>query len=321
MNENTKFKVSVRCFTYNQADYITDTMDGFTMQQTNFPFVCCIVDDASTDGEQNVITNYVDKNFNFSEEVGSYKIETDYAFISFAQHCQNKNCYFAVLLLKENLYSKNEKDKKHEYISEWVNPCDYIAICEGDDYWIDSKKLQVQVDFMNTHSDYSLCYHDAFYYMQESRKVRIFVNMFDRDVDLSTEQAITNWAAPTASILYRKSLYDGYPSNLAKIYSRDYSLMLILLSRGKVRYIDRIMSVYRRTEKGVTSTTDMSFAYSEHIRLLVSYDKFTENKYHDIILKRIKFLKKLIAYIEVRHHYKVYKIFSILPFLFRKFLK
>lgn len=57
MNENTKFKVSVRCFTYNQADYITDTMDGFTMQQTNFPFVCCIVDDASTDGEQNVITN------------------------------------------------------------------------------------------------------------------------------------------------------------------------------------------------------------------------------------------------------------------------
>ena len=57
MNENTKFKVSVHCLTYNQADYITDAMDGFTMQQTNFPFVCCIVDDASTDGEQKVITN------------------------------------------------------------------------------------------------------------------------------------------------------------------------------------------------------------------------------------------------------------------------
>ena len=50
-----KFKVCVRCFTFNQADYIEDAMNGFTMQQTDFPFVCCIVDDASTDEEQKVI--------------------------------------------------------------------------------------------------------------------------------------------------------------------------------------------------------------------------------------------------------------------------
>ena len=53
--EYPKFKVCCRCFTFNQAKYITDTMDGFTMQQTSFPFVCTIVDDASTDGEQEVI--------------------------------------------------------------------------------------------------------------------------------------------------------------------------------------------------------------------------------------------------------------------------
>ena len=49
------FKVCVRCFTFNQANYIEDAMNGFTMQQTDFPFVCCIVDDASTDEEQRVI--------------------------------------------------------------------------------------------------------------------------------------------------------------------------------------------------------------------------------------------------------------------------
>ena len=49
--EYPKFKVCVRCFTFNQAKYIEETMNGFVMQQTDFPFVCCIVDDASTDGE------------------------------------------------------------------------------------------------------------------------------------------------------------------------------------------------------------------------------------------------------------------------------
>ena len=59
--EYPKFKVTVSCMTYNQSKYITDAMNGFTMQQTDFPFVCTIVDDASTDGEQQVIKQYVEE--------------------------------------------------------------------------------------------------------------------------------------------------------------------------------------------------------------------------------------------------------------------
>ena len=66
--EYPKFKVCCMCFTFNQAKYITDAMNGFTMQQTSFPFVCTIVDDASTDGEQEVIKQYVDENFDFSPD-------------------------------------------------------------------------------------------------------------------------------------------------------------------------------------------------------------------------------------------------------------
>ena len=73
-----KFKVFVKCFTFNQAKYIEETMKGFTIQHTNFPFVCCIVDDASTDGEQLVIIEYIKENFDITNTIVAYKKETDY---------------------------------------------------------------------------------------------------------------------------------------------------------------------------------------------------------------------------------------------------
>ena len=149
--EYPKFKVCCRCSTFNQAKYITDAMNGFTMQQTSFPFVCTIVDDASTDGEQEVIKQYVEDNFDFSEGSAAFNKETDYAFITYAQHKTNKNCYFAVLYLKENHYS--QKKDKCPYLKEWRDGVEYMAICEGDDYWIDSMKIQIQIDYMDNHPD------------------------------------------------------------------------------------------------------------------------------------------------------------------------
>ena len=126
--ENPEFKVFVRCMTYNQSKYIVETMNGFTMQQTDFPFVCCIVDDSSTDGEQKIISKYLNKYFDMSAASGSYTEETDYAYIFFAQHKENKNCYFSVLFLKENLYCKKEEYKKFYYMSRWRNRCKYEDI-------------------------------------------------------------------------------------------------------------------------------------------------------------------------------------------------
>ena len=116
--EYQKFKVCCRCFTFNQAKYITDTMNGFTLQQTTFPFVCTIVDDASTDGEQVIIKQYLKDNFDLSEIAESYEKETDYGFITYARNKNNRNCYFLVLLLKENHYSNPAKfaGKKLEYL-------------------------------------------------------------------------------------------------------------------------------------------------------------------------------------------------------------
>ena len=100
------YLVRAHCATYNHSMYITDALNGFVMQKTNFPFICTIVDDASTDGEQGVINDYVDVHFDHSVETGYKQWETEDAFFTFARHKKNERCHFVVLCLKKNLYKK-----------------------------------------------------------------------------------------------------------------------------------------------------------------------------------------------------------------------
>ena len=118
-----------KCMTYNHHDYIVDAMNGFTMQQTTFPFVAVIVDDASTDGEPEVINNYLKEHIDLSSTSGAKLWENDEARYVFAHHNQNPNCYFGVVFLKTNYYS--QKKSKDPHIDQWFNEVKYIALCEG----------------------------------------------------------------------------------------------------------------------------------------------------------------------------------------------
>ena len=283
--------VSIQCMVYNHEPYLRQCLDGFVMQRTNFKFEAIVHDDVSTDGSAAIIREYAEKYPDIIKPI----YET------------------------ENQYSK--KDGSLDRIMREACNGKYIAICEGDDYWIDPLKLQKQVDFLDANPEYSMCFHNAFYLMYESREVCIFCQKYRSDIDISAVDAISNWTAPTASMPYRSQLYQEYPTELVEIYSGDYSLFLIMFARGKVRYMDHIMSVYRRTEKGITSTVDMKFAYSEHIRFLVSYNLFTKGRYNSIINERVRYLNDLITYIDFRHNHKYYKFVFIIPFLLRKFIK
>lgn len=145
------YKVWVRCVTFNHAPYIKDTMDGFCMQQTDFPFLCVVVDDDSKDGEQEVIRQYLCDHFT----VESIK-ETDDYHLTLARHKNNKNCYFAVYLLKYNHYSINKS--KENYYQELIDKTKYVAFCEGDDYWTDEHKLQKQADALDANPQAMMVY-------------------------------------------------------------------------------------------------------------------------------------------------------------------
>lgn len=239
-----KFKVIVRCFTFNQSRYIEETMNGFTMQQTNFPYVCCIVDDASTDGEQQVIIEYIKEYFDITDTAVAYQKETDYAHVVYAQHKINKNCFFAALFLKENHYS--QRKSKMAYLKEWNDGVPYEALCEGDDYWIATDKLQMQADFLDENPEYGLTYSQAFMCNQNGEIYKSII--LGSSGCHSFSEMIEQNPVPTLSTMFRRALYEKYricikPNPLWKM--GDYPIWLFFSLNSKVHFFEKPLAVYR----------------------------------------------------------------------------
>ncbi len=290
MIEQNKYLVCVRCYTFNQANYIVDALNGFTMQKTSFPFICTILDDASTDGEQEVLSKYLDDNFSLDDTSTYRREETNDYIMVFAQHKNNHNCFFAVYYLKYNHY--RIKKSKLDYIAEWSD-AKYIATCEGDDYWFDRSKLQDQVDFMEQHPEHSLCFcsHRNKYSNGNVNEVIRYPN----DVECCPmKDAIHCGGAymATASMLYRTDMAENRPQWSLGLPIGDLPLMLVLMGRGKCGYINRVMVCYRVSSDG--SWTNLMkkdkkrrlYLFSSVKRMYKEFDKWTKREYHSSIVKR-----------------------------------
>lgn len=255
MNEQEKYdwKVCVRCFTYNHANYIVDAMNGFTMQETSFPYICCIVDDASTDGEQEVIKNYLKEYFDLEDKNAARQEETYEYILTFARHKTNLNCFFAVLALKYNHYgTKQLKARKLEYISEWYDNSKYHALCEGDDYWTYPQKLQYQTNFMETHTEYGLTYGCVEIIDNNSKSTgHTFGGPSER-----FEELIVRSTIPTLTVMLRKELLDNYERDIKPVEQGwlmgDYPRWLYISHESKIKFMPIIMGVYRQLEESVS---------------------------------------------------------------------
>ena len=212
--------VSIFCLTYNHASYIRQCLDGFLMQKATFAYEVIINDDASTDGTTEIIREYEEK----------------YPDII-------KPIYH-----EENLYSKGERGFWNRYCLP-KSKGKYIALCEGDDYWIDPLKLQKQVDFLEGHPEYSMCFHKAkvIYDVQPNKKSTLFENIEERDYTI--DELFLNWIVPTASIVCRRQFLDVIKQSNDFMYM-DGIVVLSMVSLGKVHALSAVMSVYRRLNTG-----------------------------------------------------------------------
>lgn len=243
--------VTIRCLVYNHEPYLRQCLDGFVMQKTNFPFEAIVHDDASTDRSAEIIREYAEKYPDIIKPI----FET------------------------ENQYSK--RDGSIRRIMNENTRGKYVAMCEGDDYWIDPLKLQKQIDFLETNSEYSMCFHNAqMHYENCEKKDKLFSNIKNRDY--TGVEIYANWIVPTASVVFNSSIlfsdrYADVMSNDNFVF-RDTILFLICSEAGKIRGFSDVMSVYRRHNGGITHNVTLS-RITRFINHHLEISKVFGNKY------------------------------------------
>ena len=233
---NNDVLVSVRCAVYNHEPYLRKCLDGFVMQKTDFRFEVIVHDDASTDNSAEIIREY----------------ESRYPEI------------IKPIYQTENQYSKN--DGTIDRIIESVCIRKYVAICEGDDYWIDPHKLQKQVAFLEDHPDYTMCCSDA---VIISPKGELDWCRYSEDTDIPVRDMILGGGdfIQTASLLFRRELMEkDYP----KCCVGDYPLQIFAVLNGKVRWFAEKQVVYRFNSVGSWTSALRTRPLEQRLPMLVS---------------------------------------------------
>lgn len=240
------YQVLVNCMTYNQSKYIEDALNGFAMQQTSFPFVCLVMDDYSSDGEQDVINAWIKRECDMSR---AEYVDLELANVILVPHKTNYNCNFAVYLLKKNLYKS--KDLKFSMVKPWSDLCVYEALCEGDDFWTTTCKLQMQYDYLQQHPEYTAIASNSNVVNECGSFLRKFSKKHSRDISQVKELTLSR-CFHTASILYRrKSYYESIKYNPLNTWDTWRWCSLVVM--GPIRYQETVTCVYRKGV-GVTSS-------------------------------------------------------------------
>ena len=265
MEDKYECMVPVLCTTYNQKKYISTCLDSLVNQKTTFPYEIIVRDDASTDGTSDIVREY----------------------------CKRYPEKIVPLILEENYFQRGLSNLSFEKMFR-MSKGKYIALCEGDDFWTDENKLQKQVDFMEEHPDYSICGH-ASYFATESGMFlnNRFFRLNSGSKDLSVEEILSNWVLSTSSMFYRKSCQQDITIPFqGTCINGDIALMTYLALKGKVYYLDELMSAYRMSSNGSISqkaNSDPDFFKNlrlEYIAMLDRIDAYTQGQYSDTIKKR-----------------------------------
>lgn len=292
MDIDNKYIVATQCFTYNHSQYIEDSLKGFAIQETSFPVVYIIVDDASTDGEQEVLRKWVANSLYYEKGVEKWK-KMSYGYMTFAPLKGNINSLFLILLLSENHYQTGRNKQKLEYISEWLDNAKYHAICEGDDYWIDPLKLQKQVDFLESNPDFGLVYTN--HYNRTGDIITTFKEKGYTSFDeLLVSSGIGTLTSCYKAVLFNQYLKDVHPENKNWLMG-DAPLWKYVAFHSKIKFLPDYTSVYRILENSASHSNDtdkqIAFVNSGYDIQKFFIDKYVldekkRNYYYQIILEK-----------------------------------
>jgi len=220
MNELSRPKVSVSLITYNHADFIEQAIESVLMQETDFEYELVIGEDDSSDGTREIVQSYAEQYPDKIRLLLNDRVNVIYIdgrptgrwnMVNTLQHCNGQ----------------------------------YIAWLDGDDYWTDPQKLQKQTDFLDEHSECSMCYHNTLMVYQDRKHNPIRFNLPVGKKTYSLKDLLKGNFIHLSSVLYRNKLFSGFPDWFCTVAVGDWPLFIMIAQYGDIGYINEIMSIYR----------------------------------------------------------------------------
>lgn len=233
--EGTMPLVSIFCITYNHSNYIRQAIEGFLNQKTVFPVEIIVHDDASVDGTAEIVREYEKK---FPEKI-------------------------IPIYQKENQFSKGMDPFINFLIPQARGK--YVAVCEGDDYWIDPLKLQKQVGTFNKYPDTVICGARAKTWSESKKVFTVTTPALDKDITCMTPEQLFflgDWVKNCTRMIPRELF-----SSIPREYMMDYRHVHYLMAKnpnGTFRCLDEIVAVYREHAGGVFSGADLIDVQKEY---------------------------------------------------------
>ncbi|WKN45148.1 glycosyltransferase family 2 protein [Tunicatimonas pelagia] len=245
-------KVSVSIITYNHEKYIAQAIDSVLKQRVTFHYEIIIGDDCSSDGTRQILQAY-----------------------------QQKYPDVIQLVLHPHRY-QGVPGRLNNITNLYACRGQYVALLDGDDYWISEDKLQQQVDFLDKNHNYALAFHDAkITFDNNSREEYRFSNRLDylhQNGTFTQEDLLSKgWFIPTSSVMYRNSYFDEFPDWFWDVMSADTALHLLLSQHGNIYYACQVYSVYRQHNQSFIS-------------LYYHNTEISRSKINDLRIFRAKFL-------------------------------
>lgn len=264
ITSNQENLVDILLITYNQEKYIRKAIESVLAQKVNFEWRMIVCDDASNDNTISIIEEYAEK---YPKKIFILPRETNLGI------------------------SKNYKRAFKEISSK------YVAILEGDDYWIDPYRLSYCVNYMENNSDCNMCANRIMLEIEDSGKLIEHDNGIDIVKDTKFEGkdlALNNFIGNFSACFYKGEVLKNIENNTFDLIAYDWLINLICVKNSSLGYLYEPMSVYRIHLGGTWSRKTSQQQIHEMIDIIDKYDKFLDYLYHESFLEHKKRLNHVI---------------------------
>ena len=236
-------RVSVCCITYKQAQYISQAIDSFLIQKTTFPFEVIIGEDCGGDGTLSIINEYEKRYPNLIRIITSEQnVGANANFLRIVNAAKG----------------------------------DYIAVCEGDDYWIDELKLKKQCEYLCNMPSVNICFSAA-KTIDPNGRSGIIANYSKINTLIPLSRVVRGGGSfmPTASIFFKKSIVSKIPDWFETAPVGDIYLQILASIKDGAVYLPDVTSVYRINSIGSWSESNFiqkkEICINKNLKTLDSY--------------------------------------------------